>query len=435
MLGLQGDPPNHPGALGHHRASRASQLEAELAQLQGDPPDLTATAEHTSVPFHLGPGGQGRLELTGNHLQEGVEVAGVGLQRGRKLIEVGSGSLKRDQFVHDLEANIAGGRPARPLPMRAPTRLSDLRRRPALWQHGPVIAPRPTLTPERRGSWITAMVALVLLAALLAVRPELISLTPKHYRTEVQLGVLLLAVVFGGVAIRSFVSRIFFRLRDTGLSGWRPAVTWCFYVVLGLGVLSALNINLNGLLAAGAVIGVVVGVAAQTSLSSVFAGIVLLMARPFTVGSWVLFRSSLFGAYDFSGVVIQIGVVYTTMDVGGRLVRIPNSAALASALTVSRVPIQLDMELLLPPQIQLVRLHRELTQALQLGPGENVTLRPVRLTTEGPGLLTCQLQIRAHRVLDLGAVNRAIVASSEASERIEPEPPPAGKRETSGKKA
>jgi len=279
------------------------------------------------------------------------------------------------------------------------------------------------------------MAAMVLLAALLAVRPDLISLTPRHYRTEVQLGVLVLAVIFGGIAIRSFVARIFYRLRGTGLSGWRPAVTWAFYVVLGLGVLSALNINLTGLLAAGAVIGVVVGVAAQTSLSSVFAGIVLLMARPFTVGSWVLFRSSLFGAYDFSGVVTQIGVVYTTMDVGGRLVRIPNSAALASALTVSRVPIQLDMELLLPPQIQLARLHRELTETLQLGPGENVTLRPVRLTTEGPGLLTCQLQIRSHRVLDLGAVNRAIVASSTEAEQREPEPrPPANKQETSGKK-
>ncbi|MGH7641858.1 MAG: mechanosensitive ion channel domain-containing protein [Candidatus Dormibacteria bacterium] len=283
-----------------------------------------------------------------------------------------------------------------------------------------MIAPRPTLSQERHGSWITALVAVVLLAALFAVRPELLSLTPKPYRTEVLLGILLLAVILGGIVIRSFVNRAFYRLRGTGLAGWRPVVNWCLYIILGLGVLSAININLGGLLAAGAVLGVVVGVAAQTSLSSVFAGIVLVLARPFTVGSWVHLRSSLFGAYDYSGVITQIGVVYTTMDAGGRLVRIPNSAALASALTVTHVPIQLDMELLLPPEVRLTRLHEELTKSLQLGPGENVTLRPIRLTTEGNGLLTCQLQIRSHRVLDLAAVNRAILASSQRAEESAP---------------
>jgi len=273
------------------------------------------------------------------------------------------------------------------------------------------------------------MVAMILLVAIFAVRPEVLALTPNRYRTEVQLGILILAVVLGGIAIRSLVARAFYKLRGSGLSGWRPVATWCLYVILGLGVLSALNINLNGLLAAGAVLGVVVGVAAQTSLSSVFAGIVLLMARPFTVGSWIHLRTYLFGGYDFSGVVTQIGVVYTTMDVGGRLVRIPNSAALASALTVTHVPIQLDMELLLSPLTQITRLHQELTQALHLGPGESVSLRPMRLTTEGDGLLTCQLQIRSHRTLDLAAVNRAIIASTDHAEAAEPKVDETARRE------
>lgn len=291
-----------------------------------------------------------------------------------------------------------------------------MRRFHPLWQHGCVIAPRPTLSQERRASWVTAPVAVAVLVALFAVRPELLSLAPPRYRTEVQLGILLLAVILGGTAIRAFVSRAFYRLRDTGLSGWRPIVTWCLYVVLGLGILSALDINLGGLLAAGAILGVVVGVAAQTSLASVFAGIVLVMARPYTVGSWVVLRYSMFGAYDYSGVITQVGVVYTTMDMGGRLVRVPNSAALASVLIVSRVPIQLDMELVLSPRVRLARLHQELSASLRLGPGENVTLRPLRLTTEGDGLLTCQLQIRSHRVLDLATVNQAIMTSSEVAE-------------------
>ncbi len=278
-----------------------------------------------------------------------------------------------------------------------------------------MIAPRPTLSTERRGSWITAGISLLLLIAVVAARPELLDLTARRYRTEVQVGILLLAVVFGGVCIRSFVSNAFSSLRGTGLAGWRPVITWSLYVVLAVGVLSALDINLTGLLAAGAVLGVIVGVAAQTSLASVFAGIVLLMARPFTVGSWIHLRTYLFGGYDYSGVVTQIGVVYTTVDVGGRLVRIPNSAALASGLTVTHVPIQLDLELALPPDISLPGLNQELHRRLQLGPGEQVYLRPIRLTTEGQGLLTCQLQIRSHRVLDLAQVHQAIVASSPAT--------------------
>ncbi|MGH7640101.1 MAG: mechanosensitive ion channel domain-containing protein [Candidatus Dormibacteria bacterium] len=288
-----------------------------------------------------------------------------------------------------------------------------------------MIAPRPTLAQERSGSWIAAALALILLAALFTVRPEILSLFPRRYGTEIQLGVLILAVILGGVAIRSFVGWGFWGLRGTDLVHWRPVVTWCLYVILALGLLSALNINLSGFLAAGAVLGVVVGVAAQTSLASLFAGIVLLMARPFGVGSWVHLRTYLFGGYEFSGVVTQIGVVYTTLDVGGRLVRIPNSAALASALTVAHVPIQLDMELLLPPRTRLLRLNEELTHALQLGPGEQVFLKPLRLTTEGDGLLTCQLQIRSHRSLDLAQVNAAIIRSSEEQEPRADVPGPA----------
>jgi small-conductance mechanosensitive channel len=115
-----------------------------------------------------------------------------------------------------------------------------------------VIAPRPTLSSERRGSWVTAAVAVLLLAALMAVRPQLLSLAASRYRIGVQLGILLLAVIFGGIAIRSLVARIFYRLGGTGLTGWRPVVTWCLYIILGLGVLSAINIDLGGLLAAGA---------------------------------------------------------------------------------------------------------------------------------------------------------------------------------------
>ena len=270
--------------------------------------------------------------------------------------------------------------------------------------------PHPHL-PERRGPWLTALLAAGALAALFAVRQQILDLVPRGDQLVAQLSIFLLAVVLGGLAIRAFVARLFSHLRGSALYTWRPVVTWCLYVILGLGVLSALQINMTGLLAAGAIVGIVVGVAAQTSLGSVFAGLVLLMARPFVVGNWVHIRTYLFGGIEYSGVVTHVGVVYTTVDVGGRPVRIPNSGVLMAALTVTHMPLQLDIELQLPPDSSLIQLRALLEHELGLVAGESVTLHPLRLQAAAGGQLTCQLQIRCRHAVDLARVSRIILAA------------------------
>lgn len=269
---------------------------------------------------------------------------------------------------------------------------------------------------SRRIGWITPILAVVALAAMLAARRQLLDLVPPSDRLLVQMGIFLAAVILGGIAIRAFTARAFGRLRHTSLYSWRPVVTWCLYVILGLGVLSALQIDLTGLLAAGAVVGVVVGVAAQTSLGSVFAGLVLLMARPFVVGNWVHIRTYLFGGIEYSGIVTHIGVVYTSVDVGGRLVRIPNSGVLMAALTVTHLPLQLDVELQLPPSTSLSGLSKLVSDQLGLRPGETVGLRPVRLLPDPQGSLTCQLQVRCHRQVDIADVSRIIGQATSAAD-------------------
>jgi len=272
----------------------------------------------------------------------------------------------------------------------------------------------PGLRPsERRGTWLTALAAVAALAALFTVRQQILDLVPKGDQLVAQLGIFVLALVLGGLAIRAFVSRMFSHLRGSELYSWRPIVTWCLYVVLGLGVLSALQINLTGLLAAGAIVGVVVGVAAQTSLGSVFAGLVLLMARPFVVGNWVHIRTYLFGGIEYSGIVTHVGVVYTTVDVGGRPVRIPNSGVLMAALTVTHMPLQVDIELQLPPESSLIQLRSQLEHELGLVAGESVNLHPLRLQAASDGQLTCQLQIRSHHAVDLARVSRVIMAAGK----------------------
>ena len=60
-------------------------------------------------------------------------------------------------------------------------------------------------------------------------------------------------------------------------------------------MLSMLSIPIGRLLLGGAIAGVVLGVAAQQSLGNVFAGLVLLMARPFAVGNRIRIRSGALG--------------------------------------------------------------------------------------------------------------------------------------------
>lgn len=280
---------------------------------------------------------------------------------------------------------------------------------------------RPSPPPRPRG-WVRAATATAALALLLAARPQLLSLAPKEEALAIQLGIFVLAVVLGGVAIRAFTSRVFAHLHGSSLYAWRPVVTWCLYLILILGVLSALQINLTGLLAAGAVVGVVVGVAAQTSLGSVFAGIVLLMARPFVVGNFVHIRTYLFGGIEYQGVVTHVGVVYTSVDLGGRLVRIPNSGVLMAALTVTNLPLQLDIEVQLPARARLAELSLAISKALNLSPRESVQLRPVQLQVSDQSQLLCHLQVRCRRPVEVADVMEVISASSTAPGQPEAQP-------------
>lgn len=67
------------------------------------------------------------------------------------------------------------------------------------------------------------------------------------------------------------------------------------------------------LLLGGAVTGVIVGIAAQQSLGNVFAGLVLILSRPFDVGDLIAVRSGALGG-QLEGRVVEMGLVYVTLD-------------------------------------------------------------------------------------------------------------------------
>jgi small-conductance mechanosensitive channel len=112
------------------------------------------------------------------------------------------------------------------------------------------------------------------------------------------------------------------------------------YVLLVVGVFAVLTISLEvlgvsprQLLVGGAVAGVLLGIAAQQSLSNVFAGLVLLFASPFRVGDRVRFRSGALSG-QLEGVVTDVSLTYVRLETEEGRVLLPNSQALNAAVVM-----------------------------------------------------------------------------------------------------
>lgn len=103
------------------------------------------------------------------------------------------------------------------------------------------------------------------------------------------------------------------------------------YLLILLPTLELLGVDLGGLLVGGAITGVVVGIAAQQTLANFFAGLVLLLVRPFTLGQHILLRSGPLGG-EYEGRITDMGLFYVRMMTDQGSVQLPNSGVLAAAI-------------------------------------------------------------------------------------------------------
>jgi len=95
--------------------------------------------------------------------------------------------------------------------------------------------------------------------------------------------------------------------------------------------LELLRVPVGQLVLGGALTSVFVGIAAQQSLSNVFAGIVLLLARPFQVGDAVRLQAGALGG-QLDGTVTEIGITYVRLAVNGSMMVVPNSQVLNAVI-------------------------------------------------------------------------------------------------------
>jgi small-conductance mechanosensitive channel len=106
--------------------------------------------------------------------------------------------------------------------------------------------------------------------------------------------------------------------------------------VVTLTTLSLLGFRVTQLVVGGAVTGVLITIAAQQSLSNLFAGVMLQFARPFKVGDLVQVRSGAL-AGTIEGTVSEFNITYVRLETGQGRVFLPNSQVLAAAVSPMRV--------------------------------------------------------------------------------------------------
>ena len=103
------------------------------------------------------------------------------------------------------------------------------------------------------------------------------------------------------------------------------------YLIVLFGTFGVLDVSVQRLLVGAGLAGVVLGIAAQQSLGNIFAGLVLIMARPFGVGDHIRIRSGALGGM-FDAWVQEMSLTYVTVQTDDGQFKIPNTAMLAAGV-------------------------------------------------------------------------------------------------------
>jgi small-conductance mechanosensitive channel len=265
--------------------------------------------------------------------------------------------------------------------------------------------------PARR--LFRAAAAAILVVALIGAQNQLARLAPDGYAPLVRVAVLATAALAGAFAIRNGLGAITQGLDRQATMTIRNLGTWTLYLLLGLAMASAAGLDLSGLLLGGAILAVIVATASQASLGNFFAGLVLMLGRPYRVGAAVRLRGPNLGTLEYEGTVVDMGALYTTLaTAAGETLKLPNSAVVTSALVLGEAPLQAEIDLAVPPGTPLRRIEAALRD--RLGPAASaVTIRP-RVLEAGPdGKLACQVQVRSTTAVEPAVLAEALALAIE----------------------
>jgi small-conductance mechanosensitive channel len=149
-------------------------------------------------------------------------------------------------------------------------------------------------------------------------------------------------LLFGIIAVRSIASQVNRVLAARTGPGHAGVVRWLIlligYLIVIFAFLSLIQIRaVRQVLVGGAITGIILGIAAQNALGNLFAGIVLLMARPFNIGDRIRIRSGALGG-ETIGEVTGMGLTYITLMTDDGPLSLPNSGVLAAGIGPAPLP-------------------------------------------------------------------------------------------------
>ena len=228
------------------------------------------------------------------------------------------------------------------------------------------------------------------------------NLTPKQahsLHTPVTIATVVVLLALGWAVARDVgraAAPTFFRRMDPSTAGTVGFIVRLTTVLVTLiWALDIAGVSAGGLVAGTAITAVVIGLAAQQTLGNVFAGMVLLSARPFRVGERIRLQAGAAGG-ALEGVVSSLGLLYTTMSRGEERTMIPNNLVLSAVIIPLREPKPVDVRVRLsagirPSHVQTI-LDQEVSIATRSDPrvlleeidGDQVVVR-VQATPERAG--------------------------------------------------
>jgi small conductance mechanosensitive channel len=156
-----------------------------------------------------------------------------------------------------------------------------------------------------------------------------------------------------------------FRRMDPGTAGTVGFLVRFFTIVVAVLVaLRVAGLDPRTLAVGGAFTAVVLGLAAQQTFGNLFAGLVLLSARPFRVGDRVRLQGGGL-AGQIEGVVSSLGLLYTTFSDGEDQIMVPNNVVLSVAVVPLHEPAGVDLRARLRPGVTPVDIQALLEQTIE----------------------------------------------------------------------
>ena len=192
-------------------------------------------------------------------------------------------------------------------------------------------------------------IILAFILAVIYVVTSVVPIIPLKY-TKILNAVVVAVVLYLGLRIFIPIFDRAFKIDDPEVkSTTRFIISLIWYGIIGLAVAASFGIDVSSVILGSAFASVIIGLAAQTVLSNVLAGLALLVSKPVKIGDRVTIATWQFGSIfptyppkffsqdilinGFTGSIMEIKLMYTFIsDDENAIIAIPNNIILSSSM-------------------------------------------------------------------------------------------------------